>query len=165
MKIEIIKADLERVDHQNAVVYLLDEYAKDLLGYLKPLPDIVKKNLVSGLKDHPTTLIWLALADDKYAGIAICFKGFSTFAAKPLINIHDISVLKEFRGMKIGKLLISEIERTAVITGCCKITLEVQENNLPAINLYEKSGFIQSTLAPEAGCQFFYTKLLEEKDN
>ena len=35
---------------------------------------------------------------DKPVGLATTFEGFSTFAAKPLINIHDIAVLPDYRG-------------------------------------------------------------------
>ena len=33
MNIEIIKADLNNKIHQDSILYLINEYAKDLLGY------------------------------------------------------------------------------------------------------------------------------------
>jgi hypothetical protein len=44
--------------------------------------------------------------------------------------------------------------------GCCKVTLEVQENNMIARGLYARAGFSQAVYgAPVGGC-LFYTKPL-----
>ena len=73
--------------------------------------------------------------------MAICFRGFSTFSAAPLINIHDIIVSKTFRGNGIGKRLLREIEDCAVTTGCYKVTLEVRQDNRIAQSMYKRIGF------------------------
>ena len=73
--------------------------------------------------------------------MAVCFYGFSTFRALPLINIHDIIVSKRFRGLEIGKKLVSEIESLALATKCCKITLEVRQDNIVAQTMYKTFGF------------------------
>ena len=59
-RIEIIRADLERADHQRAVVVLVDAYAQDPMGNGRPLAVDVRESLIDGLRKHPTTLIWLA---------------------------------------------------------------------------------------------------------
>jgi hypothetical protein len=41
---------------------------------------------------------------------------------------------------------------------CCKMTLEVQENNTSARKLYHSVGFKGSFLNQEAGSQLFMTK-------
>ena len=61
--------------------------------------------------------------------------------ASPLINIHDIIVSKSFRGLGIGNKLMGEIEKVAHTKKCCKITLEVRQDNAVARSLYEKIGF------------------------
>lgn len=143
-----------------AIPYLLNEYARDLLGYRKEIEPEVLSNLVAGLEKIPTAYILLAQDKDRYVGFAICFVGFSTFKAKPLINIHDIGVLKEYRNQGVGILLMEEIEKKAKLLGCCKITLEVQERNNSARVFYKKSGFQESFLDEEAGGQLFLTKEL-----
>ncbi len=160
MKIIIEQADLNKPDHQKAVVELLNTYAMDLDGYKRSLPEEVLNELIPEMKKFPTTLIYLAQADEKFAGMAICFMGFSTFYARPLINIHDFTVLKEYRHQGIGKMLVKKIEEKAEELNCCKLTLEVQEINTNAIRLYESCGFEKSILDESAGQALFLSKYL-----
>ncbi len=81
--VEIVEADLDRKDHQQAVIDLIDAYAMDPMGNGGALPGDVKNALISGLKKHPTTLIFLGMINNEAVGIAVCFIGFSTFAARP----------------------------------------------------------------------------------
>jgi GNAT superfamily N-acetyltransferase len=55
-----------------------------------------------------------ALVDGKPVGLAICLEGFSTFSCKPLLNIHDIVVLSEYRGRGLSKKLLSKAEEIAM---------------------------------------------------
>jgi ribosomal protein S18 acetylase RimI-like enzyme len=73
--------------------------------------------------------------------VAVCFVGFSTFVARPLINIHDLAVLPEYRGQGIGRLLLQQVEAKGHELGCCKLTLEVREDNHRAQRLYQRFGF------------------------
>lgn len=158
--VEIIEADLKRKDHQHAVADLIDAYAMDPMGNNGPLPADVKAALIPGLKKHPTTLIFLAFINGAPTGIAVCFIGFSTFAARPLINIHDLAVLPADRGNGVGRMLLAEVERKARAMGCCKVTLEVLENNRQAMKMYAKAGFAQATYPNEAGGALFFAKKL-----
>jgi GNAT superfamily N-acetyltransferase len=159
MKTEIVEADLTRADHEAAVIALTTAYALDPMGQGEPLPDHVLERLVPGLRAHPTTLVLLAYADGKAVGLATCFGGFSTFSARPLINIHDFAVLPEFRGMGIGRALLAAVEERARARGCCKVTLEVQVGNARARHTYEAAGFAQATL--ENGGALFLVKALK----
>jgi GNAT superfamily N-acetyltransferase len=158
--VEIVEADLNRTAHQQAVVELVDAYAKDPMGNGKPLSDEVRSALIPGLQQHPTTVIFLAYQAGKAIGIAVCFRGFSTFAARPLINIHDLAVLPAHRGQGAGRRLLEAVERKARDTDCCKLTLEVQENNHKARQVYEASGFAQSEYVEAAGGGLFLSKPL-----
>src|SRR5262249_60715742 len=89
--IEIVEADLELAAHQRAVVELTDAYAMDPMGNGRPLSDEVRGALIPGLRAHPTTMIFLAYQGGNPIGIATCFRGFSSFAARPLLNIHDLA--------------------------------------------------------------------------
>lgn len=151
MTVQVLPADLDNPAHQAAVVDLIDRYARDPMGGGKPLPVPVRDNLIAGLKAHPTTMVFLAFAEDRPAGIAVCFLGFSTFAAKPLINIHDFAIAPEFRKQGISKHLLAAVEERARALGCCKLTLEVLENNARA------HGFDPGTPGERMG---FYTRKL-----
>ncbi len=93
-------------------------------------------------------------------GISVCFVGFSTFSARPLINIHDLAVLPAQRGNGVGRQLLAGVERKARDLGCCKVTLEVLENNRRALKLYAAAGFARATYTAEAGGALFFSKKL-----
>jgi ribosomal protein S18 acetylase RimI-like enzyme len=140
-KFTVFEADLDAPQHQEAIVSLINAYARDPMGDGRDLPAEVRERLIPGLRQHPTTLAFLAFDGEKPAGIAVCFLGFSTFAARPLINIHDLAVLPEYRGQGVGRLLLEQVEAKGRELGCCKLTLEVRDDNHRAQRLYQKAGF------------------------
>jgi ribosomal protein S18 acetylase RimI-like enzyme len=154
--LEIVEADLDRPEHQRDVLAMTQAYASDPMGNGGPLPPEVAERLIPGLRAHPTTLIFLAYLDGQIAGIATCFRGFSTFYALPTINLHDVAVLPEHRGAGIGRRLLEAVAARARALGCCKLTLEVQENNTRARRLYESFGFRQAVYVESAGGGLYY---------
>ena len=160
--LEIAKADLNSQQHQDVVVAMLDAYSADPMGDTKPLSEFARRNLIQGLQEHPTTLIFLAFLNTEPCGVATCFRGFSTFAAKPLINIHDFYVDPSLRGCGVGRMLLDAIQHEAVSTGCCKLTLEGQQNNSRARSIYSKFGFAQAVYAADenGGGSLYMTKLI-----
>lgn len=148
--IEIVQADLSDGQHQAAVVAMMDAYSADSMSDSQPLSEFAKRHLIPSLQEHPTTLIFLALHAREPCGIATCFRGFSTFAARPLINISDFFVDHAFRGRGIGRMLLDAIESEASATGCCKLTLEVQQNNTRARSIYGQFGFAQAVYAADS---------------
>ncbi len=156
----VVEADLSQPDHQRATLELLNGYSMDPMGDGKPLSEVARRDLISGLRAHPTTMVFLAYSGAEPVGLAICFLGFSTFAARPLLNIHDFFVLPAHRGAGVGRLLFAAVEKRAREIGCCKLTLEVLENNHRARSIYSTAGFNQATYVPEAGGALFLTKPL-----
>jgi len=158
--VDIVEADLVRPEHAQAVVEMVNAYAMDPMGNGAPLPPEVLEALVPRLVEHPTSLIFLAFEQAKPVGIAVCFLGFSTFAARPLVNVHDLAVLPELRGRGIGRRLLAAVERKATELGCCKLTLEVGQDNHLAKGLYRSVGFAETMSAEAAGAAVFMTKKL-----
>ena len=159
-QLAVVEADLSRVEHQEATLRLLSAYAMDPMGDGKPLAETTKRDLIPGLQQHPTTMVFLAYRDGEAVGLAICFRGFSSFKARPLVNIHDFFVLPAYRGTGVGRMLLGAVERRAREIGCCKLTLEVQENNRHARAVYAAAGFEQAVHVPEAGGSLFLAKPL-----
>lgn len=157
--VEILEANLDRADHQAAIVMLTDAYARDPMGNGAPLPEDVRRALIPGLREHGGTIVFLAFAGDEPIGIANCFRGFSTFAGRPLLNIHDVIVLPRYRGHGIARRIFDAIEHKARALGCCKLTLEVSEGNHAARRLYERVGFGRGECG-EGGALLFYVKPL-----
>ena len=57
--------------------------------------------------------------------------------------------------------IIEAIEGKARALGCCKLTLEVLENNHRAFEIYKAAGFAQLTYQEEAGGALFLAKSLD----
>ena len=156
----VVEADLSLPEHQEATLHLLNAYATDPMGDGQPLSEAVRRELIPGLRQHPTTMVFLAYNGAEPVGLAACFLGFSTFAACPLVNISDYFVFPDQRGTGIGRRLLDAIEQRARELGCCKLTLEVQENNHRARGVYSAAGFSQAIHVPEAGGALFLSKPL-----
>jgi GNAT superfamily N-acetyltransferase len=142
------------------VLRALDSYACDPMGGGQPLADEVRGKVVPGLAETPGAFSLLARLDGEIAGFANCFTGFSTFAARPLVNVHDLGVLPEYRGHGIGKALFAAIEAEAKRRGACKVTLEVLSGNEPAKALHRSLGYGNYALDPAAGTAQFWEKKL-----
>ena len=157
----IVQADYHQPAHAHAILSLLDEYARDPMGGGQGLNDEVKRNLLSRLRKIPDAFSILAWVNQQPAGLVNCFQGFSTFKCRPLINIHDVMVRQPFRGRKISRMMLQEVERIARQRGCCKLTLEVLEGNHAARRVYQSFGFAHYQLDPEMGTALFWEKTLD----
>jgi len=139
-RLTVTRADYGNAADAAAVVALLDAYARDPMGGGAPLAEDAKARLVDGLASHPGT--------------------YSTFAARPLVNIHDMVVLPGHRGHGIARAMFAAIEDQARAIGACKVTLEVLSGNARARAVYASLGYGDYTLDPEAGHALFWQKRL-----
>jgi ribosomal protein S18 acetylase RimI-like enzyme len=158
MNIEVISADYTNAQHGEDLVELLNAYALDPMGGAAPLSDHVKANLVKTLAQQTNVFSLIAYVDSKPAGLVNCVEGFSTFSCKPLINIHDLAVSPDFRGLNISQLMLQKVDDIAQQKGCCKVTLEVLEGNEAAKKAYLKHGFAGYELDPAIGRAMFWQK-------
>ena len=148
--------EIDFSDPTDAASYLqmLDIYARDPMGAGAPLTETVSQRLTKDLAANPVAHGLLAEHAGLAVGFATCFVGYSTFRAQPLLNIHDIAVIPKARGRGIGTALLEEITALGRRLGCCKITLEVREDNLTARQRYTADGF------QPAACNLFLEKPL-----
>jgi len=160
MNFEVKIDDYSNEQQATDIVYLLDAYSQDQMGGSQPLAESVKSNLVNELSKLPHAFSIICYVNDKPAGLVNCFEAFSTFKCKPLINIHDVVVIKEFRGLGLSQCMLSKVEEIAKSKGCCKITLEVLEGNDVARKSYIKFGFDGYELDPIMGKALFWQKNL-----
>jgi ribosomal protein S18 acetylase RimI-like enzyme len=160
MKIQIRNAAFGDPQDAAAIVDILDSYAADPAGGGAPLSDDVRRRLVPGLRKVSNALALLGFADGQPVGIAVCFFGFSTFNAQPLLNIHDLAVVPAHRGKGIGRALLAEAEARARESGCCRLTLEVHDSNTTARSLYSQSGFADYVLGDSAATRFLIKPIL-----
>ena len=160
MNIEIIKVNYADSKQASDLISLLNIYAQDPMGGGNALTPYVIKNLVNELLKLPHAFSVLCYVNNIPAGLINCFEAFSTFSCKPLVNIHDVIVLKEFRGNNLSQKMLAMVEDIAKSKGCCKLTLEVLSQNEAAKSSYKKYGFGDYELDPKMGSAQFWQKLI-----
>lgn len=158
--IDSLIADYRNPVHAAALVALLDTYARDPAGGATPLSEEVKSNLPDALAARPQAFSVLAFDGGQPVGLINCIEGFSTFACKPLVNVHDVVVLPERRGQRLVQRMLVTVEQEARRRGACKLTLEVLSGNAPAVRAYEREGFAGYQLDPSFGTAVFMQKKL-----
>ncbi|MEM6690792.1 MAG: GNAT family N-acetyltransferase [Planctomycetota bacterium] len=161
MTINISKVDLSNAEQVSALIRLLDEYATSVEGGGKPLTCEVQDRLRDQLKNAPTFVAFLAMDGDQAVGLINCVEGFSTFAARPLLNIHDVIVTASHRRRGVARLLFKAAEDEARLRGACKLTLEVLSGNSAALQAYRSFGFETYQLDPAFGQAMMMQRLLE----
>jgi ribosomal protein S18 acetylase RimI-like enzyme len=154
-KLEIIPCDFANKSHCEALVKLMNEYISDKMGGGLPYTKEQQLKLVEGLKNHPASLVFLAVAEDQFVGLTNCFVNFATFTVKPYINIHDVIVTTLWRNKGVGRKMLQQVVEKAIELGCAKVTLEVRADNHNARFLYNSLGF--SDAEPR---QYYWTKYL-----
>lgn len=161
--LHICRADYANPTHAAALLSLLDAYARDPMGGGEPLSCFAKDNLISALAARPQAFSVLAFAGEAHAlpvGLVNCIEGFSTFACRPLVNVHDVVVQTGHRGQRIAEQMLALVETIASEKGACKLTLEVLPGNAAAVKLYARVGFASYQLDPVMGEAQFLQKWL-----
>ena len=158
--LQLCRADYQHPAHAQALIFLLDAYARDAAGGGQPLAEFAKQHLVAELAARPQAFSVLAFDGTQPVGLINCIEGFSTFACRPLVNVHDVVVLASHRGRRVGEQMLALVEQLARERGACKLTLEVLQGNRSAITLYERVGFAAYQLDPAMGQAQFLQKLL-----
>ncbi|WP_420130752.1 GNAT family N-acetyltransferase [Rhodoferax ferrireducens] len=162
----ICRADYANPDHADALLSLLDAYARDPMGGGQPLSEYALANLIPALAARPQAFSVLAfgcagnVVKEIPVGLVNCIEGFSTFACRPLVNVHDVAVLPAFRGQRVAEKMLVMVDEIARERGACKLTLEVLQGNAGAIKLYHRVGFANYQLDPAVGQAQFLQKWL-----
>lgn len=165
-QVRFMAAEVRKVDYTNPeqsadMMMLLDHYSQDPMGSGKPLPQNVQDSLIEELQKRSFVASAVAYVDGAPAGLVNYVEGFSTFAAKPLINVHDLVVHADFRGQGLSHQLLDFVESEAKRLGCCKVTLEVLSENEIAKKSYEKFGFKPYQLTEAGGPAQFWQKKID----
>jgi GNAT superfamily N-acetyltransferase len=158
--IEVVRVRYDDPAHAAALLDLMDAYSRDPAGGGEPLSDFARDNLVGQLAARPFVFSVLAFDGDTPAGLINAIEGFSTFACRPLVNVHDVVVAPGHRGRGIAGQMFAAVESIARERGACKLTLEVLDGNAPARALYQRLGFSAYQLDPAMGHAQFLQKWL-----
>ena len=100
------------VSAKPTIIKVLEDYKSDKMGNSSSYSRDEKDSLLRLFDSFSNVFIFTIYKDEKLAGGAVCFKTFSTFKCKPLINIHDFCIISEFRSQGFGKSLMKGILET-----------------------------------------------------
>jgi GNAT superfamily N-acetyltransferase len=128
---------------QERDVPLILELIRGLAEYERMSDQVVATE--AGLREalfgpQPSAEVIIAYADDRPAGFALFFHNFSTFLGRRGLYLEDLFVMPEFRGLGIGRRLLTELARIAVERGCGRFEWSVLDWNAPAIEFYKRLG-------------------------
>lgn len=159
--VEIRKVDYLNDRDAQALRQMMQCYATDLMGGGQAIDEQLLQLLPEAMHQQAGAVSFIAWVDQRAVALINAFPGFSTFAVKPLLNIHDIIVHPEFRGQGIAKQLLAAVEGHARDLYCCKLTLEVLSENTTAKKAYSNFGFVVYQLDPDQGHAEFWQKKLD----
>jgi len=92
-----------------------------------------------GFTGHRDFTCFVAETTNQIEGIALVFERYSTWKGK-VIHLEDLIVNQKMRGHGIGTALLDEVIKYGAQLGVKRISWEVLDWNLPAINFYNKKG-------------------------
>ena len=95
------------------------------------------------LVERPDTEFWLASRDDEALPVGVCQLRFrhSVWTAAEDCWLEDLFVRGEARRRGVARALVHRAVARARERGCRRIELDTNEDNHPAIVLYESVGF------------------------
>ncbi len=93
------------------------------------------ENMLLSELNSPSAHIIVGVEGDE----VVCYGGF--LQAEDEADVLNVAVKRELRGRGLGKLVMSELISLAKRNSVKTLTLEVREDNLPAIALYRGLGF------------------------
>ena len=121
----------------NLEIYNMTDYDLSLLKdiLIDDFDDFWTYDILQEELNNPNSEYFVAKLENNILGFAGIWKSVDD------VHITDIVVKKSNRQNGIGSKLLEKLIQTAKMQNFKSITLEVNEHNLPAINLYLKYGF------------------------
>ena len=112
-------------------------YASDAV-FTNGSEEIFKCDIETCLSNSPYLEGYVFCQAAAIIGYGMLAKSFSTEFGKPCIWIEDLYIKPDYRGLGIGKKFMEFVEKKYPE---CLLRLEVEQENLKALKLYEKCGF------------------------
>jgi GNAT superfamily N-acetyltransferase len=122
---------------------LILEFIRELAEYEKlahcvsATEDLLADSLFNS---PPAAEVVIAEWQDVPAGFALFFGNYSTFLGRPGIYLEDLFVRTDFRGLGIGKALLSHIAKLVMDRQGGRLDWWVLDWNQPSIDFYRKLG-------------------------
>jgi GNAT superfamily N-acetyltransferase len=116
----------------------LAEYER-LLHEVEGTEELLREALF-GVRPQAEALI--GCVGGEAAGFALFFPSFSTFLCKPGMYLEDLFVRPQYRGLGLGKKLLTAVAGIAAARGCGRYEWSVLDWNEPSIKFYEALGAV-----------------------
>lgn len=129
-------ATVEDIPEILALIRELAAYERDPLAVEATETDLLRE----GFGPTPRFYTLMAEVSGEIAGFALYFFNFSTWKGRSGIHLEDLFVRPQFRGLSIGKKLLSSVAEAAIQNGCGRLQWDVLAWNQPAIDFYEGLG-------------------------
>jgi len=129
-------ATVEDVPQILALIRELAAYERDPLAVEATEADLLRE----GFGPSPRFFTLMAEVSGEIAGFALYFFNFSTWKGRSGIHLEDLFVRPQFRGLGIGKKLLSSVAEAAVANGCGRLQWDVLDWNQAAIDFYQGLG-------------------------
>lgn len=97
--------------------------------------DRISRAALRRLISSPSAAVLLAKIDSKAAGYAVMLFRTGSRSAR----LYSLAVDPDYRGL--GRELLAAAEKAAVSRNCAALRLEVREDNIRAINLYQRASY------------------------
>jgi GNAT superfamily N-acetyltransferase len=112
----------------------------------KPNHQAQQTGLQAIIRNPELGIILLARHNDKVVGMVSLLFSISTALGGRVAILEDMVVLPEQRGLGIGSELLNAAIKTARDSGCLRITLLTDSDNVIAHTFYEKHEFVRSAM-------------------
>lgn len=129
-------ATIEDIPQILALIRELAAYERDPLAVEATEADLLRE----GFGPLPRFHTLMAEISGEIAGFALYFFNFSTWKGRAGIHLEDLFVRPQFRGLGIGKKLLSSVAEVALQNACGRLQWDVLDWNQPAIDFYEGLG-------------------------
>ncbi len=123
-------------------VMLILGFIKELAIYEHLLDEVVatEEGLCESLFVNKAAEVIIGEYEGKPIGFALFFHNFSTFLGKPGLYLEDIYIQPSFRGLGLGKIMLSFIGKLAKERQCGRVEWWCLDWNKSSIEFYESLG-------------------------
>jgi ribosomal protein S18 acetylase RimI-like enzyme len=132
MKFEPVTNDLEPCLDLMQAYYEFDGIEFDPTRARRALEQLIRE-------DHGRA--WTVVLEGKTAGYVIVLYGFSLEYGGCVLEIDELFIQTEFRGLGLGRTILEFVEVQAHEIGAVLLTLETESDNEKAQAFYGKHGF------------------------
>lgn len=141
---QITKAELSDVPELNGLLTILFSQEAEFT----PNPELQAQGLSQIIDNPEAGYIVVAKEQNKIIGMVNVLFTVSTALGTRVALLEDMVVSPEVRGQGIGSQILDYAIRSAKQSGCKRITLLTDNDNVSGQNFYAKHGFSKSPMIP-----------------